>query len=200
MDPEEIEYLKTTCDNCKQRIEFPNELYGEDITCPTCQAKIKAVPDDEKVDPEQDREWLENGLLEEQATGMIAMGISEAQKIEMLKTQIDSSYCTVFDLVAGNFPGLLTKDGRRRLQEEQIERAKEESEYDKMRKMKEFAPLVTITKMTTRLQGERNATENQIRYLRDLGVRDESILTNLGIKQASDLIAKILEERDKAGI
>jgi hypothetical protein len=193
MESEEIEYLKTTCDNCKQNIEFPDELYDEQITCPTCQAKIKAIPDDEKVDPEQDREWLECGLLEEQEEGMIVEGISEAIKLEMLKAQVETGYGVVFDLVAEKFPDLLTQNGRHRLQEEKIE-------YDKSRRMKEFAPLVTIEKLPARLDGERDATEKQINFLRDLGVRDESILASLGIKQASDLIAKILDERNKAGI
>lgn len=193
MEPEEIEYLKTTCDNCKQKIEFPDELYDELIICPTCQAKIKAIPDDEKIDPEQDREWLEGGLLEEQQEEMIAESISEAVKLEMLNAQVEIGYSTVFDLVAEKFPNLLTKNGQHRLQEEKIE-------YDKSRRMKEFAPPITIKKLPARLEGERDATEKQINFLRDLGVHDESTLASLGIKQASDLIAKILEERDKAGI
>ncbi|MEO7300696.1 MAG: hypothetical protein ABI042_19195 [Verrucomicrobiota bacterium] len=200
MESEKIEYFKTTCDNCKQPIEFPDELYDEEITCPTCQTKIKAIPDDEKVDPEQDREWLEGDLLEEQQEGILLKRISEAKKKEMLKAQADSGYSCVFDLVVENFPDLLTKKGKQRLQEEKIERAKDESEYNKDNKVKEFAPLVTIKKLPSKSESERKATEPQIKYLRDLGVRDEFALANLGVKQASDLIAKILEERNKPGI
>lgn len=67
-------------------------------------------------------------------------------------------------------------------------------------KMGEFAPPVYVDQMPVRRPDDPDATPAQKRFLRDLGVRDESVLAGLGKNAASQLIQKVLDERRSHGI
>lgn len=69
-----------------------------------------------------------------------------------------------------------------------------------IRQTGEFAPPIYIDRLPPRQSDDPDATPAQKRFLRDLGVRDESMLEGLGKSTATALIEKVLDERRKHGI
>jgi hypothetical protein len=138
-----------------------------------------------------DRDWLEAELTELQQEGFATKRISAAQKAEMLRIQDEVGYSSLLDLLSEHFPDILRAKGKKQKNDE-------DRDYRKARQAGEFAPLVTVEGVGQRSVTDPPATPKQIAYLRDLGVRDEALLSRLGKNQASAVIEKALDARDKA--
>ena len=52
-----------------------------------------------------------------------------------------------------------------------------------------------LSQVAQRSPGEKPATEKQINFLRSLGVQDDALLSNLGIRQASAVIEYVLDNK-----
>jgi hypothetical protein len=113
-----------------------------------------------------------------QEEGFVKKRISAAQKNEMLRIQEEVGYSSVLDLLSDHFPDAITVRGKKQKDEE-------ERNYREARQTGEFAPPITVEGMGQRPENDPPATPKQIAYLRDLGVRDEELLTRLGKGQAS---------------
>lgn len=140
-------------------------------------------------DPEKDRAWLEGELIDAQNEGFCKKQISKIKVDEMLRIQAKSGYGWVLDLLSENMPDLLTVSGKEK--HEEFERIIRQSG-----RMGEFAPNIIISIAGSRLADDLPATIKQIKYLRDLGVRNERLLSTLGKRQASEVIDKVLDLRE----
>lgn len=76
----------------------------------------------------------------------------------------------------------------------------EEREMRQIRGEGEFAPPLPVPEIPYRGEGETDATPKQLRFLRNLGCRDEALLSGLGIEQASFLIEYALDYRAQRGM
>jgi hypothetical protein len=149
-------------------------------------------PDDQDSSASgDDRDWLESELAELQEEGLAKKRIPAAQKNEMLKIQDEFGYSSVLDLLSEHFPDALTAKGKK-------QKDNEDRDYREARQTGGFAPPITVEGVGQRPDSDPPATQKQIAYLRDLGVRDEALLSRLGKSQASALIEKVLDTRDTA--
>ena len=98
------------------------------------------------------------------------------------------------DYIRSNFPKVLLSGnyGKSKSRRHQLDR--------EISRTGEYAPPVYVEHLPSRRPDDPDATPAQKRFLRDLGVRDEQVLSGLGKNAASDLIQKVLDERRKAGI
>ena len=142
------------------------------------------------TDPEADREWLEGELAELQEEGHVKKRVTAAQINQMLQIQTVHGYGSALDLLSEHFPTLITARGRKNHEEDS-------RQVREVRQVGEFAPPIKVSGVGERPASEPAATAKQISYLRDLGVRDEALLTRIGKSQASELIGKVLEARDQ---
>ncbi len=100
------------------------------------------------------------------------------------------------------FPSVLTASGKREMEalEEQNKRAADANTRanNARRHMHEFAPNISPEDFNERrAPGEKDATVKQVDYLRALGIRDDAMLSTLGIREAGKLIQFMLDRRRK---
>jgi hypothetical protein len=146
--------------------------------------------DDEPVtDPESIRAEFLESLRTAQDEGFVRRRINKQRVEEMLKIQARDEYYAIENLIQDHFPELLTESGKRQVEEEARLRRK-------LDRVGEFAPSVKVEKLEPMQANEPPATAKQISYLRDLGVRDEQLLSGIGKWQASDLIDTVLKLRE----
>jgi hypothetical protein len=127
---------------------------------------------------------------------LLAERIPEAVMNELAEVDPSSvgSRDALLAVIQQRWPRLLLSENYRR---------KKRSGERQMRQMRgegEFAPSVPIPEIPVRGVAETEATPKQVRFLRNLGVRDEGVLAGLGIGQASFLIEYALEYRAARGM
>ncbi|MEY3775281.1 MAG: hypothetical protein RLZZ129_2061 [Verrucomicrobiota bacterium] len=146
--------------------------------------------DDLLSDPVEVRAEFLECLKAAQDKGTVVKRISKQRLEAMIEIEIREGYGDSESLIKDHFPELLTRAGKA-----------EAEEFDRLRReinrTGEYAPEIKVNSLQAKKVGEFHATAKQIRYLRDLGVRDERVLTGLGKLQASDLIDTAIRLREE---
>jgi hypothetical protein len=216
---------KCSCENCGGHIEFnPSLLTAENqvISCPHCGLTTRLVVVKEARANNYQKTILRNlgisdvnflnGLGESKANQIIESAkqikeyLFELRRDGFLRERIPkdtvnalmclnasefrnaSSFLTH---IRSNFPQLLLSEGYGKT------KAHKEQERQEFMREGKYAPSISIAKFPARHPGDADVTPAQKRFLRDLGVRDEQKLATLGKHSASELIDRLLDERDR---
>ncbi len=199
-------WIKCECQHCGGHLEFGREHVGVVVDCPHCgQPTPLIVPPPPpqvpriteifgqrvKMYPQIQGYLLElrdRCLLTERVPGGVMKELAELAPASV------GSREALLALIQQRWPRLLLSEDyrkRKRSGERQMRRIRGEGE---------FAPPVPVPEIPARGMGEADATPKQLRFLRNLGVRDEALLGRLGKAQAGFLIDYALAYRAGEGM
>ncbi|MGD9874517.1 MAG: hypothetical protein AB7T27_09640 [Kiritimatiellia bacterium] len=212
------------CPHCQQPLEAPPEMAGEYIECPTCKQSI-SIPEQQKPDADSPRTRKKKAPKKPPAiektrkpavskyvvdfkndyeaslydlyANEVVKNISEAKKkkifqyVEEHAEQLCADEYFLEDVITEFFPSLIRASYLKEMGE--LDRG-----YRKEKLQGEYAPdLSRKLKCPKREPNERPATQKQIDYLIALGFKDQTVLSTLGIGQASSMIEQALAYREK---
>jgi DNA-directed RNA polymerase subunit RPC12/RpoP len=215
---------KCNCEKCGGHIEFnPTQLTVENdvITCPHCGSATRLVVAKASASNYQKTILRDVGISDVNFTESLDeaqanQAIESAKQIKeylfelrrdgFVKERIPKDTLNaLMCLNSSGFPTVsaflehIRRNFSKALLSEQYGKAKAHKEQERQEIMQEgkYAPSIRLSNFPARRSGESDATPAQKRFLRDLGVRDEQKLATLGKDSASELIEKLLNERDR---
>lgn len=104
------------------------------------------------------------------------------------------------ELIPECCPGVMSEGWKEEARETKRFEREMADQYDREHRMAKYAPEIKIEQFPRIRLGESRPTENQVNYLRRLGVRNEEVLANISFENASKLIDAAKEERLRKGI
>lgn len=137
----------------------------------------------------QDEESFQFELGHLQDEGHVKSRVSKAT-LENLKAKILEEDMMIEEAIETYHPEIFTAKYKK--DQEELDRNNRKSQ-----KIGEFAPTIGVGKLEPLQKNEPKATVKQLEYLRKLGVRDEKVLSHIGKWQASELIERTIDYRNK---
>ena len=190
-----------------------NQVLDDDLACIAGDQEwrdpfaVSRAAEDQNLaaqDVEEFAQSFETDLMELQTMGYATKTVSTSTKREILAKASaipDDAELTLQEFLFKHFRHVLTEFGREDVEEERRMREQfaeeNKQEWHRQNRTAEFAPKISIADFVIpeRRAGERDASDKQLSYLRDLGVLENELPRNMGLWQASALINFVKEKR-----
>ena len=209
IEPEQ--FGRCPCTNCSINIEFPIHGVGQTISCPKCGFEVTLVDN-------REQELAVNSSATEQESSSAA--IKKALNVPRKKREVPEEYVLPYSelrnvsLLVLQEQGLVRNRIARRILQQLPSKPWETicDRYSDLLSAKGIHTGVKWERQVARQQeiakmnlwsiaggrggDERPASDRQIDFLKSLGVRDEVLLSSLGVRQASKILDKLLEGRE----